>query len=141
MTLDKREVPQPLVEIWGESHFHRDEVQRIRLEVLSFNPDTILLESKWEARYYRKALSRVETVWIDKRVSKDLPLPKQFSIREENMLRLMDKHYTRERVAIVVGDTHLRTIATPELGRVSPIAQWAHNNGVTTHRSLYPEIK
>ena len=40
-------------------------------------------------------------------------------------------------VAVVVGDTHLRTIDTPELGKVSPFYKYNFN----IIRSKYPEIK
>ena len=40
-------------------------------------------------------------------------------------------------VAIVVGDTHLRTIETPELGKASPFYKYNFN----IIRSKYPEIK
>ena len=64
--------------------------------------------------------------------------------REENMLRNIDfarsgglYNNDSKNIAVVVGDTHLRTIETPELGKASPF----HNRGFNIIRSKYSEIK
>lgn len=48
-------------------------------------------------------------------------LRESFRLREDHWMKLIDKYLELGRVLVVCGDTHLRTIATPELGRVSPM--------------------
>ena len=66
------------------------------------------------------------------------PLKEQFKNREEAMAKNIEvalKKY--KKIVIVVGDTHLRTIDTPELGPKSPF----YNRDYTIIRSKYKEIK
>jgi len=55
---------------------------------------------------------------------KDKPLIEVFAAREARMLAtLLSVSRRIEDIVMVVGDTHLRTVETPELGPISPIQQ------------------
>ena len=50
-----------------------------------------------------------------------ISLKEQFMLREDHWMGIIDKEILTKRVLIIVGDTHLRTIETKELGRASPL--------------------
>lgn len=50
-----------------------------------------------------------------------ISLKEQFMLREDHWMGIIDKEILTKRVLVIVGDTHLRTIETKELGRVSPL--------------------
>ena len=58
----------------------------------------------------------------DKELNPSKDLAKYFAKREANMLRNIKEQYSEKLVTrVVVGDTHLRSIYTKELGSISPI--------------------
>ena len=50
-----------------------------------------------------------------------ISLKEQFMLREDHWMGIIDKEILTKRVLVIVGDTHLRTIETKELGRASPL--------------------
>ena len=96
--------------VYGEAHFHRDEVDRIRNDIIKLKPDIIIHELPEDYKFYKIHLPSTRFYQLDK-------MPPKV-------------------VVIVVGDTHLRTIQTPELGKASPFYKYNFN----IIRSKYPEI-
>lgn len=129
--------------IYGENHTKPDEVERIRKDIVMLNPEVILHELYWEdEEFYRKILPDVKVLPLEDEVDhSDLPMAELFSIRERSMLEhLNDAVEKFDRIAVVIGDTHLRTIETKELGSQSPIVTWAQENDAKIVRSNYKEI-
>lgn len=111
------------INVYGESHFHKDEVESIRNKIIKDNPNFILLENIEDKKLYEEKLKNV----IIKRLepvfkNKELTLLNQFILREDRMIKnitsLLNNFDTDTDVIICiqVGDTHLRTIKTKELG-------------------------
>lgn len=65
-----------------------------------------------------------------------------FSIREKRMVEVIKEYMTQGNIAVIVGDSHLRTIRTPELGDISPIyMQFKNKRNVRIIRSPIGEIE
>lgn len=114
-----------LLTVFGEMHFHNDDVKRIREEVVRIRPDIIISELSDDDKYYRKLLPNITIVPLEKNLDKKIyvnyknDLVKQFEIREINMINNINKvieFNPKKHIVIIVGDTHLRTIVTDELG-------------------------
>ncbi len=131
------------VVIFGENHFKFDEVSRIRQAIVDFNPSVIAHELYWEEEsYFKRHLPDVKVLPLEKEVGKFDNMKAQFKSRERSMINHLKRYFRKyNRVAVVIGDTHLRTIETEELGRKSPIMEWAKRVGATVVRSKYREIK
>lgn len=132
----------PELIIFGENHFKFDEVSRIRQKVIEFKPDIIVHELFWEDEsYYKNHLPDVLVVPLEKEVGESNSLKAQFTSREKSMMSHLTRYYRNyNRIAVVIGDTHLRTIDTKELGKRSPIVQWVRNIGAKIIRRKYQEI-
>jgi hypothetical protein len=131
--------------VYGESHFAEGEVDAIRERVNNLQPHIILHELSDEERaYYKKSLPEakllpLETVKINKKDS----LAKQFKYREDSMIANIKKIYDSGKygkIAVVVGDTHLRTIATKELGVPTLTKYLTSLDNVSIFRSPNREI-
>jgi hypothetical protein len=73
---------------------------------------------------------------------KNLSISKKFYLREKRMVEKINKYYNKGKIVVVVGDTHLRTIKTKELGGISLIQkEFSNDNTVKIIRSKYGEIK
>lgn len=60
------------------------------------------------------------TDWSDIKDEKDLV--ETFKAREEHWIKVIKKYVSTNKLVLVIcGDTHLRTISTPELGQSSPL--------------------
>lgn len=136
--------------VYGEAHFHRDEVDRIRNDIIKLKPDIIIHELPEDHKFYKIHLPSTRFYQLERGLDQNIykyfkgDYKKQFEIREKNMLRNIDfvlsdglVKMPPKVVAVVVGDTHLRTIETPELGKASPFYKYNFN----IIRSKYPEIK
>lgn len=137
------EIEQKII-IYGENHTKRDEVNRIRKAIVEFKPDVILHELYWEEEeYFSKHLPNTLLLPLENEVVSDNnSMEEKFSEREQSMLENLEEVTDKyNRIAVVVGDTHLRTVETKELGKVSPINYWASLNDAKIIRSSYPEIK
>lgn len=129
--------------VFGENHFKFDEVSRIRQAIVDFNPDVIAHELFWEEEsYFKQRLSDTKVVPLEKEVGTFVDMKSQFKSRERSMISHLNRYHKKySRIAVVVGDTHLRTIETEELGKKSPIMEWAKRVGAKVFRSNYKEIK
>ena len=133
--------------VYGESHFNPNEIHSIRAQIIKNNPDIIVHEIPEDASFYKQHLPNTKFYHLerglDQKIYKYFPndLASQFKHREANMLRNIDYvglvDTGPKNINVVVGDTHLRTINTPELGEASPF----HNRGYNIIRSKYSEIK
>lgn len=124
--------------IFGESHFHQDEVNGIREKIIKIKPDIILHELYYEDKQFFKKYN-LKVIPLE-----DQPLDNEpFRDREIEMLKNIKKALRKyDSICVVVGDTHLRTIQTPELGKRSVIQAWASNKkNVKIIRSKYREIQ
>lgn len=74
-----------------------------------------------------------------------LSLKERFKLRENHMLKMIQlycKTNDDKQIVIVLGDTHLRTIKTKDLGDISPIYKYFKDNpSVIITRSKFGEIK
>ncbi len=134
------------IHVHGESHFNSDEVNRIRQTIIQSKPDIIIHELDDDLDFYKKHLPGTRLYQLerglDKNIYKYFPndYASQFKYREENMLRNIEnikQFHPNKNIHVVVGDTHLRTIPTKELGDSSPF----HNYNYNIYRSRTPEIK
>lgn len=89
-------------------------------------------------------------VWDKKAFSVDkyteegyaLDLTYSFGIRERRMCSVISEYLRKGRIAMIVGDTHLRTVKTKELGPASPIwERYKNDKDVVIHRSPIKEIE
>ena len=146
-----------IINIFGESHFHKDEVSDIQHKVIKLKPDIILLENyEDDVELYKIALPKTEILDLEDGVifkEKD-SLATQFRDRENCMLKniknvITNLHTSKSpvHICIVVGDTHLRTIETNELGKaILSLGLMTINNTIEqtmwiVHRSKYKEIE
>lgn len=118
------------VYIFGENHSKRNDIERIRTQVLNLKPDIIIHELLYndnyaEFKFYKQHLPDAKLFNLEDNLNTsifDLSLPSQFRHREENMINNIDYFYDPfKKICVVIGDTHLRKIKTPELGDASRI--------------------
>lgn len=131
------------VKIWGENHFRMDEVNRIRKEVIEFQPDVILHELWWDDAPWFQSRTDAKVIPLEREVGKFSNLKEQFKSRERSMVNRLNRAFNNHnynRIAVVIGDTHLRSIETEELGSSSPVLAWAKRKRATVIRSFYKEI-
>lgn len=132
--------------IYGENHNEYDLVTKIREAIVELNPSVILHELyPSDKNYYEKYLPNTVFEPLENEYTQELEtmsLKDQFEVREQSMINHLNEAIKQyERIAVVVGDTHLRTIETDELGEQSPINNWAKNHDAIIVRSPYKEIK
>lgn len=125
--------------------------------MIKLKPDIILLENyEDDVELYKIALPKTEILDLEDGVifkEKD-SLSNQFRDRENCMLKNIKKVITNlhsnkspVHICIVVGDTHLRTIETNELGKaILSLGLMTINNTIEqtmciVHRSKYKEIE
>lgn len=147
--------------IYGEDH-SPEERDRIESEILkehAKSPYKFLLSEElgphsWRVNELGSAIANKEWAISDRslHLAKKMGIPAigidtwdpevyqkgvkhSFKLRERTMMDILKK-YEDKHVAVIVGDTHLRTISTPELGPSSPL----HNLTATIQRSRNPEI-
>lgn len=131
--------------VHGENHFDYDEVESIRESVKSeYTKNTIVLHelSRMDRKYYEKEGIKIEQ--LEKMPKKKSSMKLKFITRESNMITKIDEALEKyDRVIVVVGDTHLRTIETKELGEPTlyNYLMALQDVNVTIHRSNNPEIK
>lgn len=78
----------------------------------------------------------------DDRIYKGTTLAQQFAEREKRMVEVISEYSWKGNCAVIVGDTHLRSIETKELGRKSPLHDsFSNHQGFTIIRSPFSEIK
>ena len=135
---------QKKVKVWGENHSKHNEVDRIRKEVISFKPDFIIHELDWEdKKFYEDKIPGVKVLPLEpSNKNRKLPrnIQKAFEIREKEMVKILSD-LPSGRIAVVVGDTHLRTIPTKELGSKSPLLDILKKYKSEIIRSNHKEIK
>jgi len=130
--------------LYGENHSDSDEVESIRERVIKLNPDVILHELYWEDKeFYNSVLPDTEVIPLEDEVENNDDLISQFKKREASMIDHLDSVINKDydTIAVVVGDTHLRTISTDELGNASPLVKWAKDNNAKIMRSSHKEIE
>lgn len=154
--------------IFGENHNVKKEIRYINNFIKKLKPNIILHELAYDDIVLDTATARnriknckindkcdprlnkdvyklayqlkVPLIGIDKTVQHLLPLHKKFEIRENHMIKMIKKYQNYGRIVIVViGDTHLRTIKTKELGNESKIYKIFKDKAIII-RSQYPEI-
>ena len=115
------------INVYGEAHFVRKEVEEVRKKILGSTPDVILLENYDDDKDYYAKNSKAEVKRLEPEFQrKTMSILKQFELRENMMIKsilqilakisnneVKDNQYV---IAIQIGDTHLRTIHTKELG-------------------------
>ncbi len=135
--------------IFGEDHFDPSNIERIHSKIKQLKPDYILhellysdtCETKKDIQnrlnhckvdgvcdprlnkdIYQLGLElNAKLIGIDTDIDKSDSLKAQFEKREDHMVNMIDRYIDRGVIVVVVGDTHLRSHRTGELGRPSPI--------------------
>lgn len=140
------------INVYGEMHFAENEVEDIRNKIIKDKPDLVLLENYEDDKDFYKdktksIIKKLEKVYTKKNES----LLKQFMDREIVMKETVQKYINQilkeedKVISIQVGDTHLRTIDTKELGK--PIFRnyldslKSDNITINIIRSKHKEIK
>lgn len=167
ISLDRRKLMKydsdnfTLLTVFGEAHFHKDDVGRIQKETIRIKPDVIISELDDDDLIYKKSLHNIKILRLENNLDSNIfenyknDLVKQFEIRETNMInniKLALKDNPNKHIVIVVGDTHLRTLSVKELG--TPILRnyldsliqqnyLKDNKDIVVNivRSKYPEIR
>jgi hypothetical protein len=148
---------QNKIYIFGESHYNKKSKNLINDKIKQLKPDFLLHELLYEDRAITKKeiKNRLDNSGINKicdpRLNKDiyelgykydipligidlgnlqddLSLKEKFKIREKNMVNIIHEFYNRGLIMVVVGDTHLRTKKTKELGDISLIQKEFKND-------------
>jgi len=158
--------------IFGENHHVRDSVETIEREIKRLKPDYVLHELLYEdvidnKQEARKRLShcRIGGHQCDPSINKDVyelaykldipfigidledvpqhySLKNKFLLREKHMVEKIKEYLGKGKIVVIVGDTHLRTIRTNELGDASLIyKEFRFDNKVKIERSKYKEIR
>lgn len=128
--------------IFGEDHSSKERTI-IENKIRKIRPDYLLSEELGPHRYFtgkeiRKGLKlnrysnsdrtfklglelNIPVIGID--LWHNLPnnLKEQFKIRENHMVKVINSFKDKGLICVIVGDTHLRTIRTKELGKPSPL--------------------
>jgi hypothetical protein len=156
--------------IFGENHTEPSEIIQIQNEIRKIKPDFILLElmyedEVWDRKDAKKRLDnckegelcdpRLNVDWyelayelnipcigidLDEKKIKVLSKKQSFEKREKHMVDIITDYLITGTVVVVVGDSHLRTTETEELGKPSLI-QTVFSNDAKIIRSKYPEIE
>lgn len=169
-SLDPSSLSGYQVIVVGECHGNEDDEDLVRALITTVNLDYVLVEaladlvlgSDTDKRlqnnvpvdqlYYMDLTKRwiklsmeFKTPFIGieyTEMNDELSLKDSFEERERHFLKMIDRYRTdTNRIIVVVGDTHLRTIKTLQLGPVSPL--YVRYNGRTDSvviRSEYGEI-
>lgn len=133
------------IKVYGEMHFFIGEVDEIRGKIVDDEPTIILLENMEDAEYYKNntkaKVYRLEPEYKAKGES----LVKQFLTRERAMIATIKDTIKKagddDIICIQVGDTHLRTIYTKELGLATLNHYLVTIDDIEIIRSKYGEIK
>lgn len=168
----RRSLRENKLYIFGEDHHNKKEVLDIQKKIKEIEPDVVLLELMYEDEVWSREdaeekiknckdgntcdprinldlyqLARelnVPFIGIDIEVSKKekTSLKESFLKREKYMVEMIKNYMICGTVVAVIGDTHLRTIKTAELGDVSLIQkEFSKNKNVEIIRSTTGEIK
>jgi len=128
--------------VFGESHFNSIEVESIRAEIHKINPDIVLHELYYDEDFGDIDLRPLEPNNDESMRAKGLV--NQFILREKDMVDTIESTISDNPdkvIVVVVGDTHLRTVITKELGDVSPITESIESNGGMIIRSATMDIE
>lgn len=69
-----------------------------------------------------------------------IPQETKFTMREKHMLNVIEKYSKLGRIAVLIGDAHLRSVDSEQLGKKSILHVKLYNKlGVRIHRSPNPE--
>lgn len=130
------------IKVYGENHMYDEDIFGVREKVKEFKPDIIIHELWWEEEeFYEEYIiiplepSNVPGHKYPERLSE------QFKVREEEMISTIKDNLDKyNKIAIVVGDTHLRTKQTKELGNKSPLNEYIESINGEIYRSENKEI-
>lgn len=110
----------------------------IRNEIFSIGPRSYILGNKlnlpvigideWDERKFNFPGGREDTKM-------------SFKVREDRMLKVIKEYMLKGSCAVLIGDAHLRTVYTPELGSPSKLQTLSKKDGVTIFRTPNGEIK
>ncbi len=157
--------------IFGENHSNLSEIKEIQEEIKKIKPDIALFELMYEDEVWSKedAKERLsnckEGELCDPALNKDLyelafkldipcigidldikdtkkSLKEKFQQREKHMVEMIKDYMVSGKIVVIVGDTHLRTIETEELGDISLIQkEFSNSPNVVIKRSKNKEIQ
>ena len=133
------------IKVYGEMHFFIEEVDEIRSKIVDDEPTIILLENMEDSEYYKKnTKAKVYRLEPEYKVKSETLL-KQFLNRERAMIAtikaVIKESSDNDIICIQVGDTHLRTIYTKELGLATLNHYLVTINDIEIIRSKNGEIK
>ncbi len=134
-----------IIKVYGEMHFFMEEVEEIRSKIVDDKPTIILLENMEDKEYYSKNTDAKVYRLEPEYKAKGETLLKQFLTRERAMIStikaIIKKSDDNDVICIQVGDTHLRTIYTKELGLATLNQYLVTINDIEIIRSKHREIK
>ena len=134
-----------IIKVYGEMHFFMEEVEEIRSKIVDDKPTIILLENMEDKEYYSKNTDAKVYRLEPEYKAKGETLLKQFLTRERAMIStikaIIKKSDDNDVICIQVGDTHLRTIYTKELGLATLNQYLVTIDGIEINRSKHREIE
>ena len=134
-----------IIKVYGEMHFFIEEVDEIRSKIVDDKPTIILLENMEDIEYYNKNTDAKVYRLEPEYKAKGETLLKQFLTRERAMIStikaIIKKSDDNDVICIQVGDTHLRTIYTKELGLATLNQYLVTIDGIEINRSKHREIE
>lgn len=155
----------------GEAHRNKRDEDLVDRIIHDWHPDYVLVEALGDLRLMNETLKRqafrkpsrdlfygdFTKHWIVKSLKHEVPfigieytttdtrglsLVNSFKLREDHFVNLIDYYRGKGKVLAICGDTHLRTIACPELGRASPLyIRFGGNIKTSIIRTLHGEIE
>ncbi len=133
------------IKVYGEMHFFIEEVDEIRGKIIDDKPTIILLENMEDKEYYNKNIKAKVYRLEPEYKAKGESLVKQFLTRERAMIAtikaVIKESDDSDIICIQVGDTHLRTIYTKELGLATLNQYLVTVDDIEIIRSKHGEIK
>jgi len=133
-----------LEEIGPNAYFTKEEKQQaIKNKAWSVGPMGLELAIELDIPAIGMDLWGDDVYKDDKFDSNDfaVDITRSFRLRENQMLNTILEYHAKGNCAVIVGDSHLRTVKTKQLGRISPIYTYFKNmKGVFINRCPHKEI-
>lgn len=133
-----------LEELGPHSYFtQKEKVKAIKNQMWSVGPMGLQLAIELDIPAIGMDLWNDDTYKDDVFDDEDfaIDITRSFMLREKQMLEKITKYYAKGNVAVIVGDSHLRTVKTTQLGDVSPIyLHFKNDANATIVRCPHKEI-
>lgn len=133
------------IKVFGESHFINGEVLRVRQQIIASKPTIILLENFGDDKSFYEKYTNARVLQLEPEFKEtNKTLLQQFLIREKIMIgkirEVISNAKEHDIICVQLGDTHLRTIYSKELGFPNLYDALKQFDGIDIFRSKHKEI-